>query len=313
MFKGHRITVVIPAYNEGAFIEGVIKTMPDFVDNIIVVDDCSQDDTFDKASRCGDRRVTVLKTRENQGMGGATIMGYQKALELDSDVIIKMDGDGQMDPEYLPKLLDAIIEEGYDYAKGNRFLMPESLAAMPKHRLLGNIMLTFMAKLASGYWHIFDSENGYTAIRREALRALYFNFKVINKRYFFANDMLIHLNLHNFRVKDVAIPARYGEEKSDINPLKVGLTFPLLFLKRFFYRVYQKYMLRDFSPIALFLMFGLALFLWGVLFGIFLWVRSAFTGHPTPTGTVMLAVVPLILGFQLLLQAIVLDIHETPK
>lgn len=311
MYKGHRVAVVVPAYNEEAFIERVIKTMPDFVDHIIVVDDCSHDETFEKARRSGDERVLVLRTPSNQGVGGATIVGYHKALELGSDIIVKMDGDGQMPPEYLPDLLNALIEERYDCAKGNRFLISEALVAMPKHRLLGNIVLTFMAKLASGYWHIFDFANGYTAITARALRALDYN--ILHKRYFFEKDLLIQLSMHNFRVKDVPIPARYGEEESGINPVHVAVTFPFLFFRRFLWRIYQKYMLRDFSPIALFLIVGSLLFLWGVGFGIYLWVRSTLTEHPTSTGTVMLAVVPLILGFQLLLQALVLDIHETPK
>lgn len=311
MYKGHRVAVVVPAYNEGAFIERVINTIPDFVDHIIVVDDCSQDETFARASQCGDSRVTVLRTPINQGVGGATIMGYRKALELGSDIIVKMDGDGQMPPEYLADLLNALIEEGYDYAKGNRFLLSESLTAMPKHRLCGNVVLTFMAKLASGYWHIFDFANGYTAITAHALRALDLN--VIHKRYFFEKDLLIQLSVRNFRVKDVPIPARYGEEESEINPVQVAVTFPFLFFKRFLWRVYQKYILRDFSPIALFLIVGSSLFCWGVGFGVYLWIRSALTGLPSSTGTVMLAVVPLILGFQLLLQAIVLDIQETPR
>lgn len=312
MFKGHRVVVVIPAYNEGAFIKQVIQAIPAYVDHIIVVDDCSQDDTFAQASACQDSRVVVLRTPSNLGLGGATLTGYRYALEqLNSDIIAKVDGDGQMPLEYLADLLNALIEEGYDYAKGNRFLLSESLGTMPKHRLFGNIVLTLMAKLASGYWHIFDSENGYTAIKAHALRAL--DFHSMHKRYFFADDMLIQLNLHNFRVKDVPIPARYGEEESGINPFQVAVAFPFLFLKRFIWRVYQKYILRNFSPIALFLIAGTLLFVWGVGFGAYLWIRSALTGHPTPTGTVMLAVVPLILGFQLLLQALVLDIHESPK
>jgi hypothetical protein len=222
-----------------------------------------------------------------------------------------MDGDGQMDPAYLSSLLDAITEQGYDYAKGNRFLASESLALMPKHRLFGNIALTFLTKMASGYWHIFDPQNGYTAIRAGALRVLDLN--TIHKRYFFENDMLVHLNFFGFRVKDVAIPARYGKEESSMSVFKVSTTFPLLLVRRYFYRIYQKYVLRDFSPIALFLFLGLILFFWGALFGLYLWVETAISGIATPTGTIMLALLPLVLGFQLLLEAIVLDIQETPK
>jgi glycosyltransferase involved in cell wall biosynthesis len=311
MYKNNNITVVIPAHNEASHISQVINTMPEFVDRLIVVDDCSQDDTYEVALSCGDNRVVALKTPKNSGVGGATVLGYRKGIELESDIIVKMDGDGQMDPAYLSTLLDALIEQEYDYAKGNRFLVGESLSFMPRHRIFGNIVLTFMTKLASGYWHIFDPQNGYTAIKREALCSL--NLAALHERFFFENDMLVHLNFFKYRVKDVAIPARYGEEKSDLNPFKVGVTFPLLLLRRFFHRVYQKYVLRDFSPIALFLFLGLGLFTWGTLFGIYLYFHTVATGIATPTGTIMLALLPLILGFQLILQAIVLDIQETPK
>jgi glycosyltransferase involved in cell wall biosynthesis len=311
MYKGQRITVVLPAYNEARHVGQVITSLPELIDHIIMVDDCSKDDTSEAALKCGEPRLIVLRTPENQGVGGATILGYRKGMELGSHILVKVDADGQMPTEYLSSLLDAIIDQGYDYAKGNRFLAGASLKLMPRHRLFGNVVLTFMTKLASGYWNIFDPQNGYTAIKSDALRLLELDH--IHKRYFFENDMLIHLNFFGCRVKDVAIPARYADEKSNLNPVKIGLTFPLLLLRRFFHRIYQKYVLRDFSPIALFLFLGLMLFLWGTGFGIYLWVESALTGIATPTGTIMLALLPLILGFQLLLQAIVLDIQETPK
>ena len=172
-------------------------------------------------------------------------------------------------------------------------------------------MLTFANKLASGYWHVFDPQNGYTAISADALRRL--DSRAIHQRYFFENDMLIALNFHNARVRDVPVPARYGEERSDLSLLRAGVTFPLLFVPRFWRRIYRKYVLRDFSPIALFLFAGLLLFAWGVAFGAYHWALSVLTGRATPTGTIMLSVLPLILGFQLILQAIVLDIQETPK
>lgn len=311
MYKNNRIAVVVPAYNEEDFIGGVIKSLPDFVDHIIVVDDCSRDNTFNVAGSSGDSRVIVLKTVKNSGVGGATVTGYKKALDVGSDIVFKMDGDGQMHAEYMSRLLEAIVEKGYDYAKGNRFLKVEALSVMPKHRLFGNIILTFMNKLASGQWHIFDPQNGYTAIRAEALGSL--NLNDIHKGYFFENDMLIQLNLHGFRVKDVSIPAVYGDEVSDIRVLKIIRMFPLLFMNRFFYRIYHKYILTDFSPIALFLITGSMLFSWGVLFGSYLWINAIITQKDTPLGTLMLVVVPLIVGFQLLLQAIVLDIQETKK
>jgi glycosyltransferase involved in cell wall biosynthesis len=311
MYQRQKIVAVVPAYNEARHIGQVIQTMPAFVDQVIVVDDCSQDNTLESATVTADPRLISLRTPQNQGVGGAMILGYRHALELGADIIVKMDADGQMDPEYLPQLLDALIDERYDYAKGNRFLAGQSLASMPKHRIVGNVVLTFLTKLASGYWHIFDPQNGYTAIKADALRVLDLN--CIHKRFFFENDMLVNLNYFKRRVKDVAIPARYGDERSHLNIVGISFTFPFLLLRRFFRRVEQKYVLRDFSPIALFLFLGVLLFGWGAGFGIYLWIETALTGIATPTGTIMLSLLPLILGFQLLLQAIVLDIQETPK
>jgi len=311
MYKSQRIGVVIPAHNEARHVAQVLSTVPTYVDHLIAVDDCSTDDTAAVIESSHDTRVLLLHTPVNVGVGGATLLGYEKALELGCDVAVKMDGDGQMSPDHLYLLLDAIIELGYDYAKGNRFLAGDSLHQMPRHRLFGNVALTFLNKMASGYWHVFDPQNGYTAIKCETLRRLDLNS--IHRRYFFENDMLIALNFHNARVRDVAVPARYGNEKSELNPFKAGITFPLLLIPRFWRRIYQKYVLRDFSPIALFLFLGLVLLTWGVIYGAYHWIKSIATGTVAPTGTVMLSVLPLILGFQLILQAIVLDIQETPK
>jgi len=311
MYKNHRIAVVVPAHNEEHHIAAVIAAMPEFVDHLIVVDDCSSDGTAAIIQANSQERLSSLCTPDNQGVGGATVLGYLKALELDCAIAVKMDGDGQMSPDHLHLLLDAIVELGFDYAKGNRFLAGESLHQMPRHRLIGNVVLTFLTKLTSGYWNVFDPQNGYTAIRTDVLRRI--DFKSIHRRYFFENDMLIALNFQNARVRDVPIPAHYGSEKSELNPFLAGVTFPLLLLPRFWRRIYQKYVLRDFSPIALFLFLGIVLFGWGFIYGAYHWILGLTTGKITPTGTVMVAVLPLILGFQLVLQAIVLDIQETPK
>ena len=175
-----------------------------------------------------------MTTGQNRGVGGSMVLGYKKALEIESDIVVKMDGDGQMLPEYLDKLLDPLIDDDYAYTKGNRFLMPEFLRAMPRQRLLGNVILTFMTKLASGYWQIFDPQNGYTAIRADYLRRL--DLDKLHKRFFFENDMLVQLSLHDARVKDVAIPAKYGSETSSLNPLQILFTFPLLLVRRFWRR-----------------------------------------------------------------------------
>ncbi len=310
MYKGKHIAIVVPAYNEEHFIEQVIAEIPPFVDHIVVVDDASLDTTYTRVKEIPDSRIVLLRNSANEGVGGATINGYRKALELGSDIIVKVDGDGQMPLDHLPNLLDAILEKGYDYAKGNRFLESTALKRMPKIRLLGNALLTFLTKLASGYWNVFDPQNGFTAINACCLKMVDLN--QVHKRYFFENDMLVQLNIHNFRVKDVPIPTIYGNEKSGIRITSVLFTFPWLLLHRFLYRVYHKYILRDFSPIALFLGLGSLLMAWGTGFGIYLWIKSILTHVQTSTGTVMLAVLPLILGFQLVLEALVLDIQETP-
>jgi glycosyltransferase involved in cell wall biosynthesis len=311
MYKSWRVAVVVPAFNEERFIGGVLSTMPAFVDRIVVVDDGSDDATARVAASAGDPRVTVLRAERNRGVGAAMRLGYRAALEDGAELIAKMDGDGQMPPEYLSRLLDALTDEAYDYAKGNRFLLVDSLETMPRVRLVGNMGLTFMTKLASGFWHVFDPQNGFTAIRAQCLRRL--DLEAIYDGYFFENDMLIQLSLRDFRVRDVPVPARYGDEESGLSPLGVSLRFPYLLTRRFFGRIVLKYVLRDFSPIALFLFVGLALFGWGTVFGAYIWIKSNVTGHATPIGTIMLALLPLILGFQLLLQAIVLDIHESKK
>jgi glycosyltransferase involved in cell wall biosynthesis len=311
LYKEHCISVVVPVYNEERFIASIIDTMPQFVDHVFVVDDCSSDDTANVVSQMSDKRVQLLKTPENQGVGAAMVLGYRKAVATGSDIVVKMDGDGQMAPEDLPALLDALIDGGYDYAKGNRFLNPESLPDMPRLRLLGNVALTFMTKLATGYWNVFDPQNGYTAIRAGMLQRL--NLAAVHERFFFENDMLVQLSLHDAKVKDVAIPARYGAEMSSLNPLRSLFTFPALLFHRFWRRVWHNYVVRDFDPIALFLMLGLPLLAWGTAFGIYTWLHSIFTDEFASTGTIMLSVLPVVVGFQLVLQAIVLDIQHSPR
>jgi dolichol-phosphate mannosyltransferase len=311
LYKSTSIYVIVPAYNEERFIGQVLAGLPNYVDKIIVVDDCSTDGTFAAATASGDARVLAIQTPHNSGVGGATCLGYRKALALGGDVLVKMDGDGQMAAEHLAPLLDALLEKGYDYAKGNRFLHRKEINQMPAIRIFGNIVLTFLTKAASGYWHIFDPQNGYTAIRSEALRSIVLD--ELNQRFFFENDMLVQLNIQGYRVADIAVPARYGEEVSDLKISKILFTFPALLLRRFAHRVLHKYILRNFSPVALFLLLGLPIFLCGSLFGLYLWARVLITGEATPTGSIMLALVPIVLGFQLLLQAIVLDIQETPR
>jgi glycosyltransferase involved in cell wall biosynthesis len=305
------VAVVVPAYNVAKQIAGVVAGMPELVDEIIVVEDAGSDDTARIVRAIRDPRLTLIEHAVNQGVGGATLSGFRSALERGADVVVKMDGDGQMDPAFLPALLEPIVTEGYSYAKGNRFLREDSLRDMPTIRLVGNFILTFLTKLASGYWHVFDPVNGYLAIDAATLRKL--PLARIARRHFFESDMLIHLNVFRARVKDVAMPARYGDEQSTLRVSRVLVTFPLFLVKGFWYRIYERHVLREFSPVAVFWILGSLLLGWGTVFGATTWLYSIWYGRPATTGTVMLSVLPFILGFQLVLQAILTEIQESPR
>jgi glycosyltransferase involved in cell wall biosynthesis len=310
VYRETRVHVVIPAYNVAPRIAAVLKSVPDFVDAITVVDDASRDATADAARGAGDPRVRVLRHDVNQGVGAAMVTGFADALAAGEGIVVKMDGDGQMDPAMLPRLLDPIVEGRCGYAKGNRFLFARELAAMPRHRLVGNFSLTFLTKLASGYWHVFDPQNGYVAIASSALRLL--ELHRLSRRWFFENDMLINLNVFNVPVADVAIPARYGDERSSMSIGRVLVSFPFHLFRGYWSRFYRKYVLRDFSPVALFMLAGIPLLLFGIFFGGYTWVQSWRLNRFASTGTVMLSVLPFIVGFQLVLQALVLEMRESP-
>jgi glycosyltransferase involved in cell wall biosynthesis len=309
VYKDHRISVVVPAHNEQALIGKTIATMPDFVDHIVVVDDCSSDDTSAAAAAVGDPRVTILRHEVNQGVGGAILSGHQRALEIGGDINVVMAGDAQMDPDYLPSLLDPIVDEGYGFTKANRFFSMESFATMPRHRIFGNVVLSFMTKLASGYWHLFDPQNGYTAIRQDVLQRL--RLDKIARGYNFENDLLINLCILSVRARDVPIPAVYGMEISGIKLHRVIPRLSGSLFKGFWKRIWMKYVLWSFSPIALLLFTAIFLMLFGTGIGIFVLVNTL--GPKTASvGTVLLSVGPLMTGIYMLIQALVLDIEETP-
>jgi glycosyltransferase involved in cell wall biosynthesis len=312
LYRGQRVCVIIPCYNVARHIAEVLSSVPAYVDQIVAVDDGSRDDTVKLLDATTDERVVVARHERNRGVGAAMRTGLARGTAGGADLLVKVDGDGQMDLDDLPKLLDSLIDDQrYGYAKGNRLVDQKALSRMPRLRVIGNFALTFLTKLASGYWYVVDPQNGYLAIRREVWERL--DPDRISDGYFFENDMLVGLNILDVPVKDVPIPARYGDERSYLRVRRVFFPFLFLLVRRTFYRIYVKYMLRDFSPIALFLIAGLPLFLWGVAFGAFQWWDHAQMGIATPTGTVIVSVVPLILGFQLLLQALVLDIQNSPR
>lgn len=312
MYRGQCIAVVIPCFNVSEHIESVVRGLPEWVDHIVAVEDASTDGTSARLRSIDDPRLVVVRHERNGGMGAAMRSGLDEALRLGADIGIKMDGDGQMDPDQLPRLLDPLCgEDPISYTKGNRLLDRRALARMPRVRMFGNFVLTFLAKLASGYWHLLDPVNGYTAIRREAWQAL--DVDRLHGGYFYQADILVELNIIDARVRDIAIPARYGAERSSLRIHREVPVFGGLLVRRTLHRFWIKYVVRDFSPIALFGLTGSILFLWGVLFGAWAWWDHARQGLVTPTGTVMLSVLPLFVGFELLLQALVLDIQHTPR
>ncbi|MFK7757939.1 MAG: glycosyltransferase family 2 protein [Flavobacteriales bacterium] len=312
MLDSFSIAVVIPAYKVTNHLEQVIITVPDFIDHIIVVDDKCPIESGNIATRLKDNNskiYTVFHT-ENMGVGGAVLSGYEKAAEFNVDFIVKMDGDGQMDPDYLKPLLQPLLNGKADYTKGNRFTDRELLRSMPKVRLIGNSLLSFILKLCSGYWNVMDPTNGYTAIRTETASKL--NRKSVSKRYFFESDMLVHLNIQNAVVKDVPMTAIYGDEESSLNVGNILRKFPLLLIKRFLKRIFLKYYVYDFNMASVYILLGVPLFLFGVFFGSVKWIQSVAQNEVATTGTVMLSVLPIILGIQFILQAIQIDINAVP-
>lgn len=308
MYRGLSVAIVVPAHNEERLIARTVSTMPELVDHIIVVDDASSDGTAEAAKAVGDSRTQVITLIENQGVGGAILTGHAQALVLDADVSVVMAGDAQMDPDYLPALLDPIAAGEAQFTKGNRFYGKGSFSGMPAHRIVGNVALSFLTKAASGYWNLFDPLNGYTAISRQALQRL--DLKQVARRYEFENDLLIHLNILRVPAVDVPIPARYGDEVSGINLRKQAPRALAHLTRGFWTRMMWKYVLQSFSAVALMFFGGLALTAVGLVIGA--WTVAHTLGPATASaGTVVLTVAPLLSGFHMLLFAMLLDIQES--
>jgi glycosyltransferase involved in cell wall biosynthesis len=306
--EGHSIALVIPAYQAQAAISSVLAIIPAYVDWIIVVDDASKDETAAVVKRHADQRIILLSHDRNCGVGGAMITGFKKALDLKADFIAKIDADGQMDPSCLDRFAQVCLLHNCDYVKANRFGHLDALPVMPKLRLYGSIILSFLTKLTSGYWNVFDPQNGYIMITRKMLRRL--DLERIDQGYFFENSMLILLNIMRARIGEIYLPACYGTEVSSMKLSNILRTFPGKLCAGFIYRVYQKYFFRSLSPFFLLLNLGLVCCLWGALWGGWAWYKSSVTGIPATTGTVVLALLPLILGWSALLQAFVLDVQD---
>jgi len=290
----------------------VIKGIGEDVSFIFTVDDCCPDNSGAYIQvHCDDSRVKVLMTSENLGVGGAVLLGYQAAIEAGSGVIVKLDGDGQMDPSLIPKIIAPILVGEADYCKGNRFFDLEKIRAMPNIRIFGNAVLSFMTKVSSGYWDLFDPTNGYTAIHADVARRL--PIEKISSRYFFETDILFRLNTLRAVVVDVPMDARYGDEISHLKISRVVGEFFVKHIRNFFKRIFYNYYLRDMSVASLELPLGGGLLTLGSLFGVYHWIGSFQEGTVTPAGTVMLAALPILMGVQLILAFINYDIANVPQ
>jgi glycosyltransferase involved in cell wall biosynthesis len=307
-----RIAVVIPCYRVQGRVLNVIAGIGNEVWRVYVVDDACPDRSGKYVQdHCLDRRVQVIYHEQNQGVGGAVMTGYQSAIAEGADVIVKVDGDGQMDPAFIPAFIAPILRGEADYTKGNRFFDLEKIRAMPKARLFGNAVLSLMSKLSSGYWNLFDPTNGYTAIHADVARRL--PFGKISRRYFFETDILFRLNTLRAVVIDVPMAAHYDNEVSSLKISKIISEFFFKHLRNFVKRIFYNYYLRDLSLASIELPLGLLLFMFGLIFGLWHWAISIRTGVTTPAGTVMLSALPVLMGLQLMLAFLAYDIASVPR
>ncbi len=301
-----KVAIVIPCFRVARHIEAVIRGIPPSFATIICVDDQSPDDSAAVIEGLKDSRVHLIRREKNGGVGAAMKTGYLKALELGAEVCVKLDGDGQMDPAHLPSLLAPVLSGEADYSKGNRFVDQRALRQMPAVRLFGNAVLSFATKAASGYWNSLDPTNGYTAISARALGRI--DLDQVADRYFFESSLLVELNIAGSVLADVELPARYGDEESSLSVARVALTFPFLLSRSVLRRFYWRYLISDFGAVTLCVLSGIPALLFGLIFGVWHWVRSVGSGVPATAGTVVLAALPVLLGAQLLLTAAVLDV-----
>lgn len=306
------IAVVIPAYKVRSHILKVVAAIGPEISRIYVVDDCCPEHSGDFVEgNSSDPRVRIIRHPENRGVGGAVISGYKAALADGIGVIVKVDGDGQMDPSLIPSFIGPILAGEADYTKGNRFFDLEAVRAMPKTRLFGNAVLSFLTKLSSGYWDIFDPTNGYTAIHGDVARHL--PMDKLSQRYFFETDVLFRLNILRAAVVDVPIEAKYEDEISNLKIRKIVSEFIIKHIRNFIKRVFYNYYLRDMSLASIELPLGLLLLLFGMSFGGYHWLVSIRSGVPTSAGTVMLAALPTLAGLQFVMAFLGYDIASVPK
>ncbi|MFT5695932.1 MAG: dolichol-phosphate mannosyltransferase [Myxococcota bacterium] len=306
------IAVVIPCFRVRDAILDVLGAIGPECHAIYVVDDACPEKTADLVeAECHDPRVRVVRLPKNNGVGGATIEGYRLALEDGAEILVKLDGDGQMDPALIPRLVMMIQLGEADYVKGNRFFELDGLQSMPTVRLIGNSLLSFVNKVSTGYWNVFDPTNGFTAIHAGVARQL--PFDKIAKRYFFESDMLFRLGTLRAVVTDVPMPVRYGDENSSLRVHSVIFEFAGKHVANTFKRLFYNYYLRDFSIASVEIIVGLVAMTFGSWFGITRWLASISQNVPATSGTVMLAALPVLLGVQMILAFLNFDIHNVPR
>lgn len=306
------IAVVIPAYKVTAHVLDVIAAIDDTVQLIFVVDDaCPEGSGKLVQERVTDPRVRVIRHEENQGVGGAVMTGYRAAVEAGAEIMVKIDGDGQMDPSLIDAFVTPIAHGYADYTKGNRFYNLEQIHRMPRMRIFGNAVLSFMTKLSTGYWDLFDPTNGYTAIHRDAVRAL--PLQRISRRYFFETDILFRLGTVRAKVIDIPMDALYGDEVSNLKISRILGEFLRKHTRNFFSRIFYNYFLRGMSIASLELVFGLLIFVFGFVFGAYHWAISSARETATPVGTVMISALSILCGLQLLLAFLSFDFANVPR
>lgn len=307
-----RIAVVIPSYRVTRHVLTVIARVPHFVERIYVVDDACPDGSGDLVAReCTDPRVVVVRNAANLGVGGAVMAGYRRALEGGADVLVKIDGDGQMDPALIPAFIRPILQGQADYTKGNRFYDLTKIGAMPAPRLFGNAALSFLSKLSTGYWDLFDPTNGYTAIHAAVARRI--PFDKISTRYFFETDMLFRLGTIRAAVVDIPMDSQYADEVSSLRISKIVGEFAFKHLRNCGKRIFYNYFLRDMSIASMELVTGVGLLGFGVVYGAVNWAQAQASGSVTSAGTVMLAALPVLVGLQLVLAFLGYDIASVPR
>jgi glycosyltransferase involved in cell wall biosynthesis len=310
LIEGKSVAVVVPAYQEELLLPATLGGIPDFVDRIYVIDDASRDGTVGRARAAadGDSRITVIARDQNGGVGAAVVTGYRQALEEGVDIAVVMNADNQMDPEDLTELVTPVAKGEADYAKANRLFTGQAWQLIPHSRYLGNAVLSLWTKIASGYWHVADAQSGYTAIGRRMLELL--DLENLYPRYGFPNDMLVHLNVWNARVRDVPSRPIYGVgERSGIRLRKVIPAISWLLFKGFWWRLWQKYVIRDFHPLVFFYVFGLLALVSGFGLGVYQ-VVIKILGYSATAGVVVLVALLMLFGLLFSLFAMWFDMES---